>query len=265
MIRVVVTGIGVICPIGNDKETFWQNLTAGNNGFGKISHFDTTGFPTKIAAEVKDFNAADYLDKKEARRLVPFIQYAVAAAKIALKDANYNISADNANDIGVLIGSGIGGIGFLEEQAKNLQTKGPDKLSPFTVPYMIADMAAGYVSIQVGAKGPNSCVVTACATSTNCIGDAYKLIQRGAATAMIAGGAEASITPLGVASFCAARALSANNDDPEHASRPFDKNRNGFVMGEGSGIVILEELEHAKARGAKIYAEIIGYGMSGDA
>ncbi len=265
MTRVVVTGMGVISPIGNGKDIFWQNLVAGKNGVGPITHFDASAFPTKIAAEVKDFNPAEYLDKKEARRLVPFIQFAVAAAKIAVKDANLSIGPDNANDIGVIIGSGIGGIGFLEEQLKNLQTKGPDKLSPFTVPYMIANMAAGYVSIHVGAKGPNSCVVTACATGTNCIGDAFKIIQRGAAKAMIAGGAEASITPLGVASFCAARALSANNDDPEHASRPFDKNRNGFVMGEGSGVVILEELEYAKARGAKIYAEIIGYGMSSDA
>ena len=265
MTRVVITGLGVVSPIGIGKEAFWQNLSAGNNGFGKISHFDASKFSSQIAAEVKDFNPLDYFDKKEARRLVRFIQFAVAASQMAVKDANFNITPDNANDIGVLIGSGIGGIGFLEEQAKNLLEKGPDKLSPFTVPYMITDMAAGYTSINLGAKGPNSCVVTACASGTNSIGDAMKIIQRGAAKAMIAGGAEASITPLGVASFCAARALSTSNDDPQHASRPFDKNRNGFVIGEGCGIVLLEELEHAKARGAHIYAELIGYGMSGDA
>jgi len=206
------------------------------------------------------------MDKKEARRLVKFIQYAIAAAQQAVKDANISITGDFANEIGVVIGSGIGGIGFLEEQARNLFEKGPDRLSPFTVPYMITDMAAGMVSINLGAKGPNSCVVTACATGTNCIGEAYKIIQRGAAKAMVAGGAEAAITPLGVASFCAARALTfSHNNDPKNASRPFDAGRDGFVMGEGSGIVILEELEFAKARGAKIYAEVIGYGMSGDA
>jgi 3-oxoacyl-[acyl-carrier-protein] synthase II len=263
--RVVVTGMGVISPIGIGKDVFWKNLSAGNNGFAKISHFDASSFSSRIAAEVKDFKAADYLDKKEARRLVRFIQFAVAGAQMAVKDANLSITPENAPSIGVLIGSGIGGIDFLEQQAKALREKGPDKLSPFTVPFMIADMAAGYVSINLGAKGPNSCVVTACATGTNAIGDASKIIQRGAAEVMVAGGTEASITPLGVGSFCAARALSTRNDDPHHASRPFDKNRDGFVIGEGCGIVILESLEHAKARGARIYAEIIGYGMSGDA
>jgi len=264
MTRVVVTGIGVISPIGIGKETFWQSLASGKNGFGQISLFDASNFPTTIAAEAKDFNPSDYLDKKEARRLVRFIQFAVAASQMATKDANLTI-ADKAEEVGVMIGSGIGGIGFLEEQAKNLFQKGPDKLSPFTVPYMITDMASGYVSINLGAKGPNSCVVTACATGTNAIGDAARIIQRGDAKIMVAGGAEASITPLGVASFCAARALSTRNDDPQHASRPFDKERDGFVMGEGCGIVILEDLEFAKARGANIYAEILGYGMSGDA
>jgi 3-oxoacyl-[acyl-carrier-protein] synthase II len=196
---------------------------------------------------------------------VRFIQFAVAASKLAVEDANLLITPENAPEIGVIIGSGIGGIGFLEEQARNLHEKGPGKLSPFTVPYMIVDMAAGYVSILLGAKGPNFCVVTACATGTNCIGEAFKTIQRGAAEAVIAGGAEASITPLGIASFCAAGALSARNSEPERASRPFDKERNGFVMGEGAGSVILESLESAQKRGAKIYAEIIGYGASGDA
>jgi 3-oxoacyl-[acyl-carrier-protein] synthase II len=263
--RVVITGLGVISPIGIGKDTFWGNLAAGRNGITKITHFDPSGFSSQIAGEVKDFNPADFLDKKEARRLVRFIQFAVAASQMAAKDANLSITPENAPEIGVLIGSGIGGIGFLEEQVEVLRVKGPDKLSPFTVPYMITDMAAGYVSINLGAKGPNSCVVTACATGTNSIGDAFKIIQRGAATAMISGGTEASITPIGVGSFCAARALSPRNEEPGRASRPFDKERNGFVMGEGAGIVILEDLEFAKARGAKIYAEIIGYGMSGDA
>ena len=257
--RVVVTGLGVISPIGIGKDRFWENLVAGKSGIDRITHFDPAQFSSQIAAEVSDFNPADYLEKKEARRLVRFIQFAVAAAQLAAKDANLAITPENAPEIGVLIGSGIGGIGFLEEQARNLHEKGPDKLSPFTVPYMIADMAAGYVSIDLGAKGPNSCVVTACATGTHSIGDACKIIQRGAARAMIAGGTEASVTPLGVGSFCAARALS------NRGSRPFDKERDGFVMGEGSGVVILENLEYAQARGAKIYAEIVGYGMSGDA
>lgn len=263
--RVVVTGLGVISPIGVGKDIFWENLAAGKNGIARITHFDASAFSSQIAGEVKDFNPADYLEKKEARRLVRFIQFAVAASQIAAKDADLSITAENAPEIGVVIGSGIGGIGFLEEQVHVLRDKGPDKLSPFTVPYMITDMAAGYVSINLGAKGPNSCVVTACASGTNSIGDAFKIIQRGAASAMIAGGTEASITPLGIGSFCAARALSTRNDEPQRASRPFDKERNGFVMGEGAGIVILEDLEFAKARGAEIYAEIIGYGMSGDA
>ncbi|MBU0672213.1 MAG: beta-ketoacyl-[acyl-carrier-protein] synthase II, partial [Candidatus Margulisbacteria bacterium] len=205
MTRVVITGLGVISPAGNSKETFWNNLSGGKSGIGKITNFDATAFPAQIAGEVKDFNPVDYLEKKEARRLARFIQFAIAASQNAVKDAGLKITPENAAEIGVLIGSGIGGIGFLEEQAKNLMTKGPDKLSPFTVPYMIADMAAGYTSIILGAKGPNSCVVTACATGTNAIGDACEIIKRGAAKAMIAGGTEASVTPLGVASFCAAR------------------------------------------------------------
>ena len=259
MNRVVVTGLGVISPIGTGLDNFWKNLYAGVSGVGRITHFDPANFSTQIAAEVKDFDPGLYLDKKEARKLVRFIQFAVAASQLAVKNANLTITPENCNEIGVLIGSGIGGIGFLEEQARVLFEKGPDKLSPFTVPFMIADMAAGYTSINLGAKGPNSCVVTACATGTNSIGDAFKIIQRGAAKAMITGGTEASITPLGVASFCAARALS------NRASRPFDKERDGFVMGEGSGIVVLEDLDFAKARGAKILAEVAGYGMSGDA
>jgi len=265
MRRVVITGLGAITPIGIGKDLFWQNLVAGKNGISRITAFDTTGFAAQIAGEIRDFDPSLYLEKKEARRLVRFIQFAVAASKLAVEDANLLITPENAPEIGVIIGSGIGGIGFLEEQARNLHEKGPGKLSPFTVPYMIVDMAAGYVSILLGAKGPNFCVVTACATGTNCIGEAFKTIQRGAAEAVIAGGAEAAITPLGIASFCAAGALSARNSEPERASRPFDKERNGFVMGEGAGSVILESLESAQKRGAKIYAEIIGYGASGDA
>jgi 3-oxoacyl-[acyl-carrier-protein] synthase II len=265
MKRVVITGMGVISPIGIGLDSFWNGLAAGKNAVTKITHFDASKFYSQIAAEVKDFNPADYFDKKEARRLVRFIQFAVAASKMAAENANLTINKENAADIGTIIGSGIGGIGFLEEQVKVLLEKGPDKLSPFTVPYMITDMAAGYVSIKLGAKGPNSCIVTACATGTNCIGEACEVIRRGAAKAMLAGGSEASITPVGVGSFCAARALSPRNDDPEHASRPFDKERNGFVMGEGAGVVILEDLEYAKARGANILAEVVGYGMSGDA
>jgi len=263
--RVVITGMGVVSAIGMGWGNFWQGLAIGKNGIDKISHFDTTGFPSKIAGEIKDFKPADYLDKKEARRLVRFIQFSIAAGQMAVKNANLTITPENANEIGVLIGSGIGGLDMLEQQCRNLIEKGPDKLSPFTVPYMIADMAAGYTSINLGAKGPNACTVTACASGTNSIGDAYKIIQRGAANVMITGGTEACITPLGVASFCAAKALSTRNDDPKHASRPFDKDREGFVMGEGAGIVVLEEYEYAKARGANILAEVIGYGMSGDA
>ncbi|MEA3493571.1 MAG: beta-ketoacyl-ACP synthase II [Candidatus Margulisiibacteriota bacterium] len=263
--RVVVTGMGLVSPIGIGKEAFWNNLISGKNGVGKITHFDASTYPSQIAAEVKDFNPADFLDKKEARRLVRFIQFAIAASMMAVKDSDLPITTDNAADVGVIIGSGIGGINFLEKQIKILLEKGVEKLSPFTVPYMITDMAAGYTSIKLGAKGPNSCVVTACATGTNSIGNAFKIIQRGDAKAMVAGGTEASISPIGVGSFCAARALSTRNDDPAHASRPFEKERNGFVIGEGSGIVVLEDLEFAKSRGAKIYAELAGYGMSGDA
>ena len=259
MRRVVVTGLGVISPIGIGKDPFWQNLTAGKNGITGITHFDAATFTSRIAGEVKNFEPADFLDKKEAKRLVRFIQFAIGASKLAAADAQLSITPENAPNIAVVIGSGIGGVGFLEEQARTLHERGASKLSPFTVPFMITDMAAGYTSIILGAKGPNLCIVTACATGTNCIGEAYKIIQRGAAEAAIAGGTEAAITPLGVGSFCAARALS------NRGSRPFDKARDGFVMGEGAGSVILESLEHAQARGAKIYAEIIGYGMSGDA
>jgi 3-oxoacyl-[acyl-carrier-protein] synthase II len=264
--RVVVTGMGVVSPLGSNVDKMWEGLKSGKSGVRRITHFDPAEFAAQIAAEVKDFDPSQYLDKKEARRITPFIQYAVGAAKMAVADSGLVIAGEAANEIGVLIGSGIGGIGFLEEQCRILAEKGPGRLSPFTVPMMICDMAAGVVSIQLWVKGPNSCVVTACATGTHCIGEAYKIILRGEAQAMLAGGAEASVTPLGIGSFCAAKALTSSfNHDPEHASRPFDLKRDGFVMGEGAGVVVLEDLEHARARGAKILAEVVGYGMSGDA
>jgi len=263
--RVVVTGLGVVSPLGIGKDLFWENLVAGKSGISRITHFDPASFDSQIAGEVKDFDPNQFLEKKDARRLVRFIQFAVAASKLAVEDASLSITPEIADKVGIIIGSGIGGIGFLEEQAEILRTKGPSKLSPFTVPFMICDMAAGYTSILLGAKGPNFCVVTACATGTHCIGEAFKTIQRGAAEVILAGGAEASITPLGIGSFCAAGALSTRNHEPERASRPFDKERNGFVMGEGAGVVVLESLEFAQARGAKIYAEVVGYGASGDA
>ena len=264
MNRVVITGIGAVTPIGIGKDEFFDALSKGKNGVSRITLFDPTPFASQMAAEVKNFDPSLYMYKKEARKLVRFIQFAVASAKLAIQDANLIIS-DNANDIGVLIGSGIGGIGFMEEQARILHEKGPRKLSPFAVPWMITNMAAGVVAIETGAKGPNSCIVTACASGTHCIGDAFKILQRGDASAMIAGGSESSITPLGIGCFCAARALSHRNGEPQRASRPFDKERDGFVMGEGSGILILETLEFAKKRGVKILAEVAGYGMSGDA
>lgn len=266
MNRVVVTGLGAVTPIGIGHADFFRNLCEGKSGIGKITYFDPAQYSCQIAAQINDFDPGQFLDRKEARKLVRFIQLGIAAAKMAVADANLTIDETNANETGVLIGSGIGGINFLEEQCNILQTKGPDRLSPFTVPYMITNMAAGMVSIQLGAKGPNSCVVTACATGTHSIGDAFKILQRGDAKVMVAGGAEASICPLGVASFCAARALAIGyNDAPQKGSRPFEAKRSGFVMGEGAGIVILETLDNAKARGAKIYAELVGYGMSGDA
>jgi 3-oxoacyl-[acyl-carrier-protein] synthase II len=263
--RVVITGLGVVSPIGTGKEVFWNNLVAGHNGIAPITHFDATGFDARIAGEVKDFDPNLYLERKEAKKLVKFIQFGVAASRLALEDAKLTITPENADEIGVVLGSGIGGIGFMEEQARILHEKGPSRLNPFTVPFMIVDMAAGYTSIILGAKGPNLCITTACATGTHCIGEAFKMIQRGACQIAIAGGTEAAITPLSIGSFCAARALSTRNDAPEKASRPFDKDRDGFVMGEGAGSVILESLESAQARGAHIYAELAGFGMSGDA
>lgn len=263
--RVVVTGLGVITPIGNDIPTFWANLLAGRSGIRRIDRFDVSEFPTQIAGMVENFDPEQYIDKKEARRMDRFCQFAVAAAKMALEDAKFAITEENAERVGVYIGSGIGGLETLAEQHQILLEKGPRRVSPFLIPMMIADMASGQVSIQFGAKGPNSAPISACATGTHAVGDAVRLIQYGAADVMIAGGTEATIHPLALAGFCAAKAMSTRNDEPEKAVRPFDRDRDGFVMSEGAGILILEELEHAKRRGAKIYGEIIGYGMSGDA
>lgn len=263
--RVVVTGIGPVTPIGTGKDNLWQSLLAGVTGVGPITHFDTTDYTTRIAAEVKDFVAEQYMERKEAKRMDSFVQFAVAASKIAMEDSGLKIDESNAERVGVLIGSGIGGTGTWEEQHKTLLERGPRRVSPFFVPMLISDMASGMVSILTGAKGPNLAVITACATGTHAIGEAAKIILRGDADAMIAGGAEAAITPMAVAGFCAARAFSTRNDDPEHASRPFDLDRDGFVMGEGAGSVVLESLDHALARGAHIYGEITGFGMSADA
>ena len=263
--RVVVTGVGPVAPVGIGKKAFWDALIAGKSGIDKISFFDVSDFPSQIAGEVSAFNPLDYLEPKQARKMDRFAYFAIAAAKIALDDADFRITDKIANRVGVIVGSGIGGLKTLEDQHKVLLEKGPRRVSPFLVPMMICNLAAGQISIFFGAKGPNTCVVTACATSTHAIGDAYELIKRDAADACIAGGAEAPITPLGVGGFCALRALSTRNDEPTKASRPFDKDRDGFVISEGAGIVILEELEHALKRSAHIYCEVIGYGMTGDA
>ncbi|WP_126426256.1 beta-ketoacyl-ACP synthase II [Brevibacillus marinus] len=263
--RVVITGAGVISPIGNDVTTFWNNLLAGKSGIGRVTSFDVSDYPTQIAGEVKDFNAEAFMDKKEIRRTDRFVQFAVAAAKMAVQDAGLEIGEHNAHRVGVYIGSGIGGLATWEEQHTALMEKGPRRVSPFFIPMMIANMATGQVSIELGAKGPASSAITACATSTNTIGDAFKLVQYGKADVMVTGGAEATIRPLAFAGFCSAKAMSTRNEEPEKASRPFDRDRDGFVMGEGAGVVVLEELEHAKRRGAPIIAEVIGYGMSADA
>ncbi|MED3730600.1 beta-ketoacyl-ACP synthase II [Geobacillus stearothermophilus] len=262
--RVVVTGIGAVTPLGNDAETTWKNIIAGQSGIDIVTRVNPDDFPAKVAAEVKDFDPSLFIDRREARKMDRFTQFAVAAALMAVKDANLNIHESNAERVGVWIGSGIGGMETFEQQFEIFQQRGYRRVSPFFVPMMIPDMAAGQVSIILGAKGINSCTVTACATGANSIGDAFKVIQRGDADVMITGGTEAPITKMSFAGFCANTALSTN-PDPKTASRPFDKNRDGFVMGEGAGIVVLEELEHALRRGAKIYAEIVGYGATADA
>ena len=263
--RVVVTGLGAITPLGNTLDAYWQGLVEGRSGIGRITHFDASQHKCQIAGEVKGFNPADFLDAKESQRMDRFAQFAIVAAREALQDAQFTITDLNSGDVGVIIGTGIGGIKVLEDQQTILLQKGPNRCSPFMVPMMIANMAAGLVAIDTGAQGPNSCPVTACASGSNAVGDAFRLIQQGYANAMICGGTESAVTPVSVAGFSSARALSFNNADPLHACRPFDKNRDGFVMGEGAGVLFLEELEQAVQRGARIYAEVVGYGMTCDA
>ncbi|MGY3004384.1 3-oxoacyl-[acyl-carrier-protein] synthase II [Thermostichus sp. MS-CIW-21] len=263
--RVVITGLGAITPLGNSPGEFWQSLLAGRSGIGPITHFDASRHECRIAGEVKGFDPLDYLDRKDVKRTDRFVHLALAATQQALEDAQFRITDLNAEQVGVILGTGIGGIRVLEEQQTIYLQKGPDRCSPFMVPMMIANMAAGHVAIRFGAKGPNSCTVTACASGSNAIGDAFRLIQRGEVQVAITGGTEAAVTPLSVAGFSAMKALSTRNDAPEQACRPFDRDRDGFVMGEGAGILLLEELEHARSRGAKIYAEIVGYGLTCDA
>jgi 3-oxoacyl-[acyl-carrier-protein] synthase II len=263
--RVVVTGLGALSPVGNTAEEFWSSLVQGRSGVGPITKFDTEGYPTRIAGEVRNFDPLNFVDKKDARRLDPYLQYAVASSVLAVQDAALDTGKVDSTRFGVLIGSGIGGITTLLESHRNLLEKGPDRVSPFFIPMLIVNMASGLVSIRFGAKGPNSSVVTACATGNHAIGDSYKIIQRGDADVMIAGGSEAIIIPLTIAGFCSMKAMSTRNDEPTKAMRPFDATRDGFVCGEGAGILVLELLEHALARDARIYAEIVGYGMTGDA
>ena len=263
--RVVVTGLGLVCGVGNTVPEVWAGLLAGKSGMAEIKAYDLEGHSVRFAAEVKDFDPHIFVDKKEARKMGRFIHFAMAAAHEAMQHSGLEVTAENSEMVGVHIGSGIGGFDIIEREHKAMIAGGPRKISPFFIPASIINLAAGHVSIKYGAKGPNEATATACTSSAHAIGDAFRTIQRGDADAMIAGGAEAAITPLSVGGFAAMKALSTRNDDPTHACRPFDKDRDGFVVGEGAGILILEELEFARARGANILAEIIGYGMSGDA
>ena len=263
--RVVVTGLGAVTPLGIGAEKTWKALCAGKSGIGRISRFDTTNFQTKIAGEVKDFDPEDFLDKKQVRRMDSFVHYCMASTIMAMEDSKLEITDQNSERIGVLIGTGLGGLPTLEKNHTMLLEGGPKKISPFFIPMMIANMAPGQIAIHFGIKGPNTCVVTACAAGSHAIGDSYKLIQRGDADIVITGGTEATITPLNIGGFNAMKAISTNNDEPEKASRPFDKNRDGFVPAEGAGTIILEELELALKRGANIYGEIVGYGLTSDA
>jgi len=263
--RVVVTGLGALTPLGNTVDEYWESIRAGRNGIGPITHFDASQHSTRIAAQLKDFNVEDYIDAKTARRMDPFVHYAVAAAKNAVSDSGVEIGEDGDERVGVMVGSGIGGVLTWETQQTVIVESGPKRVSPFFVPMLIANMASGMIAIQTGAKGPNMAVVTACATASHSIGEAWHMIKRNDADVMLAGGAEAAIRPLSYAGFCTMKAVSSRNDDPEHASRPFEKDRDGFVMGEGAGVLVLEELERAKKRQAKIYAEVVGYGLSADA
>lgn len=263
--RVVVTGVGLVSALGLNTEDTWSAVLAGKSGIGPITQFDATEFSTRIAAEVHGFDPLQFVDRKELKKMGRFIQFAIAASEEALKSSGLQVTPENAEQVGVYIGSGIGAFEVIEREHRNLLEKGPGRISPFFIPATIVNLASGHVSIRSGAKGPNSATSTACTTSAHCIGDSYRLIQHGYADAMICGGAEACITPMGVGGFAALRALSTRNDEPERASRPWDQDRDGFVVGEGSGILILEEYELAKARGARILAEVVGYGMSGDA
>jgi 3-oxoacyl-[acyl-carrier-protein] synthase II len=263
--RVVITGIGVITPLGSDLTVFWQNLLAGKSGIGPVTRFDTTNFDSKIGGEVKDFTAEEFMPAKETRRTDRFTQYAIGAARKAVADSKIDLSKADLNRIGVLVGSGIGGMETIEDQAGILLKKGPQRVSPFMIPMLIVNMASGYISMLLGVKGPNLAVVSACATATHALGEAARAIVHNDADVMIAGGSEAAITQLGYAGFCAMRAMSTRNNEPTRASRPFDAQRDGFVMGEGAGVCILESLEHARHRHANIYCEVAGYGITGDA
>ena len=263
--RSVVTGIGALSPLGNSFDELWEGLLAGESGVGTVTKFDVSEYPTKIAGEIKDFDGSLYIDKKELRRMDLAEQYAIAASEEAIKDSRLDLKAVDPDRCGVVIGSGIGGIGTFEKQHSLLMRSGPGRVSPFFIPMMIIDMCAGLVSIRYGFRGPNYATVSACASSAHAISDSFRIIQRGEADVMIAGGAEATITPTSLAGFCQAKALSTRNDEPERASRPFDKERDGFVMGEGAAILVIESYEHAKARNARIYGEILGSGMTADA
>ncbi len=263
--RIVVTGVGLITPLGIGVEETWKGLIEGRSGIRRITHFDSSAFATQIAGEVDGFKPEDYMETKEVKKMDRFIHFAIAASDMAIKDSGLKITGGDAEKVGVIIGSGIGGLPAIEHYHSVLLEKGPRRITPFFIPMLIINLAAGQVSMKFGAKGPNSAVATACATGSHAIGDAFKIIQRGDAEAMIAGGSEAVITPLGIGGFNAMKALSTRNNEPEKASRPFDKDRDGFVMGEGSGIMILESLDSARSRGAKIYAEVVGYGMTADA
>jgi len=263
--RVVVTGVGLICAVGNKTEEVWQNLLAGKSGVGRITQFDSSKHACQITAEVKNFDPLNFIEKKEVKKMGRFIHLALAAAEEAVQTSGLKVTSENEEMVGVHIGSGIGGFDIIEREHTNLMEGGPRKISPFFIPAAIVNLAAGHVSMRFGAKGPNEATATACTTSAHSIGDSFRIIHHGDADVMIAGGSEAAITPMGVGGFAAMRALSTRNDDPERSSRPWDRDRDGFVIGEGAGILIMEELEHARARGAKPIAEIVGYGMSGDA
>ena len=263
--RVVVTGQGLVTPLGVGVEQTWKALCNGQSGIGRITRFDPAGYPSQIAGEVKGFDPAQFIEKKDIKKMDTFIQYAVGASRMAADDAGLKVTKDDADRVGVYIGAGIGGLPAIEHYHKVLQEKGPDRVSPFFIPMVIINLASGQVAIRLGARGPNSCAVTACATGNHCIGDALRIIQRGEADVMLAGGTESCISPLAVAGFSAARALSTRNDDPAHASRPFDRDRDGFVLGEGAGVLVLEEFERARRRGARIYCEVVGYAMTSDA